>query len=409
MKTYKGLTLLKLIHFSRAFFQSKSTAFFGVAFLTVFAITFVAGFWPFDIHPKNEVSWLKDRKGVNFYGQSMILSPALWNEPQKSPFQDGAITVELKVRPTAESSGGDYIFCLYDGKTPEVTLFGQWRSHLMIRSRTDDPALRKRGTSYQEMGLRNALLKNQEALITVTSGTAGSVIYINGKLARSYPRYRLLSGSKEEPIRIILGNSPTGHSYWHGDISGLAVYNRVLTSEQVSRSYQEWISGKTPLQSVNSGCMALYLFDEREGKVVHNRVSAGGELMIQEVFAPLQRIVLISPWLDFEWSLEYFQDIAVNIFGFMPFGFFCAAFMFKAGKFRRKNIYWITALLGLGFGLVIELSQVYLPTRHSQLMDVIDNFAGTILGLILFHLVFDNKKTPAWTGRRLLGSMRNRD
>jgi glycopeptide antibiotics resistance protein len=173
-----------------------------------------------------------------------------------------------------------------------------------------------------------------------------------------------------------------------------------LTSEQVSRSYQEWISGKTPLLSANSGCMALYLFDEREGKVVHNRVSAGGELMIPEVFAPLQRIVLISPWLDFEWSLEYFQDIAVNIIGFMPFGFFCAAFMFKAGKFRRKNLYLITALLGLGFGLAIELSQVYLPTRHSQLMDVIDNFAGTILGLILFHLVFDNKKTPAEISRR---------
>ena len=385
-----------MIHFSRTFFQSKSTTFFGFAFLAVFAITFVASFWPFDIHPKNKVSWLKDRNGVNFHGQSMILSPALWNEPQKSPFQDGAITVELKVRPTAEQpSGIDYIFCLYDGKTPEVTLFGQWISHLVIRSRAEDPALRKRGKPYQEMGLRNALLKNQEALITVTSGTAGSVIYINGKLARSYPRHRLLSGSKEEPIRIILGNSPTGHSYWQGDISGLAVYNRVWTSEQVSRSYQEWISGKTPLLSANSGWMALYLFDEREGKVVHNRVSADGELMIPEAFAPLQRIVLISPWLDFEWSLDYFQDIAVNIIGFMPFGFFCAAFMDKAGKFRRKNLYLITALLGLGFGLAIELSQVYLPTRHSQLMDVIDNFAGTILGLILFHIVFDNKKTPA--------------
>jgi hypothetical protein len=45
--------------------------------------------------------------------------------------------------------------------------------------------------------------------------------------------------------------------------------------------------------------------------------------------------------------------------------------------------------------LAIEHSQVYLPTRHSQLMDVIDNFAGTILGLILFHLAFDHEKMPA--------------
>ena len=253
--------MLKLIHFSRAFFQSKSTTFFGVAFLAVFAITFVAGFWPFDIHPKNEVSWLKDRNGVNFHGQSMILSPALWNEPQKSPFQDGAITVELKVRPTAEQpSGIDYIFCLYDGKTPEVTLFGQWISHLVIRSRAEDPALRKRGKPYQEMGLRNALLKNQEALITVTSGTAGSVIYINGKLARSYPRHRLLSGSKEEPIRIILGNSPTGHSYWQGDISGLAVYNQVLTSV-VIRSGS--VAKRHYYPQIADGWRCIYLMSEK--------------------------------------------------------------------------------------------------------------------------------------------------
>jgi VanZ family protein len=45
----------------------------------------------------------------------------------------------------------------------------------------------------------------------------------------------------------------------------------------------------------------------------------------------------------------------------------------------------IVALLGMGMSLSIELTQAYLPTRDSSLIDVLMNSLGTILGIALFN------------------------
>jgi len=257
---------------------------------------------------------------------------------------------------------------------------------LVIRNRTDDPAARKPGKPYQEMGLSNALLKDRNAFITITSGKEGSVIYINGKLARSYPRHKLLSGYNGEPVRLVLGNLTTGESYWTGYISGLAIYNRVLTAKQVFGSYQEWVQKGAPSVEGNS-CIALYLFDERKGTIVHDHVNSDNQLVIPEIFKPVKLTVLNIPWRydDFQWNRSFFIDVAINVVGFIPFGFFCAGLLVKTHKFNISSNYVITVLLGFGLSLAIELMQVYLPTRDSSLTDVICNVLGTIMGLILYQ------------------------
>jgi len=50
----------------------------------------------------------------------------------------------------------------------------------------------------------------------------------------------------------------------------------------------------------------------------------------------------------------------------------------------------ITAILGMGLSLAIELSKAYLPTRDSSLADVASNFAGTILGIVIFQIFPQN-------------------
>jgi glycopeptide antibiotics resistance protein len=79
------------------------------------------------------------------------------------------------------------------------------------------------------------------------------------------------------------------------------------------------------------------------------------------------------------------MDVAINVAGFIPFGFFCAGFLVKICRFKISANYMITALLGFGLSLAIELMQVYLPTRDSSLTDVICNVLGTIMGLILYQ------------------------
>jgi VanZ like family/Concanavalin A-like lectin/glucanases superfamily len=370
----------------------------GAVCMAILLIILAAGLWPFNFFPRNKVAWLPDQNGVHFYEQGVIISSAVRDKEQKPPFPDGTITLELWLRPLMEKGNLPHILTLYDGKTPDIFLVGQWKSHLIIRSRTDDPAARKRGKPYQEIGIHNALLKNQDTLITITSGPEGSAIYVNGKLAQTYPRHRLLSGNRSGNVRLILGNSPTGESCWNGNLMGLAIYNRALSADQVSGDYRSWLGNDYAMIKRSDGLVGLYPFNERKGSMVHNEVNANDTLIIPGIFKPLQRKILYPFWLDFRWDLSFVQDVTINILGFIPFGFYFSALFLKTARQRRLSAYMITAILGMGLSLAIELSQAYLPTRDSSLADVASNFAGTILGIVIFQ-IFPQNPIPHRTRR----------
>ncbi|MGO9138339.1 MAG: LamG-like jellyroll fold domain-containing protein [Syntrophales bacterium] len=178
---------------------------------------------------------------------------------------------------------------------------GQWKSHLIIQSRLPKPA---KGGGCREVGLDDVLASSTDQFVTVTSGAGGTSIYLNGRREKTYPNHKLLSGFTGTPFRLILGNSATGHSYWTGSLSGLAIYNRTLTSQEVVRNYMDWMNKGNPSASADNGCIALFTFDEREGTIVHNHTGNNNQLMIPEVFTPLQHIVLSPPWDDLRWNLS---------------------------------------------------------------------------------------------------------
>jgi glycopeptide antibiotics resistance protein len=98
------------------------------------------------------------------------------------------------------------------------------------------------------------------------------------------------------------------------------------------------------------------------------------------------------PWQDFRWSRFFVQDTIVNLLGFIPLGFFFAIFLLKRIHWRKSIIYLLVIMSGLVLSLTIELLQVYLPSRYSQLDDVICNSVGTVLGVMILHLVIQIKK-----------------
>jgi glycopeptide antibiotics resistance protein len=93
----------------------------------------------------------------------------------------------------------------------------------------------------------------------------------------------------------------------------------------------------------------------------------------------------VPPWRDFTLTRSYLSDILINIIGFIPLGFFFSLYLERKGVPSNK-ILWIVILIGGAVSLSIEIVQIYLPGRSSQLMDVIDNILGSHLGVILFKL-----------------------
>ncbi len=351
--------------------------------MAILIIILVTGLWPFNFFPRNAVAWLPDQNGVHFYGQGIISSHNR-QQDHPFPFPDTSITLEIWLRPMTETGN---ILTYSDSKTPDILSVGQWKSHLIIRSRTDDPAARKRGKPYQEIGLRNALLKNQDSFITITSGPEGSAVYVSDKLADVYPRHRLLARNTSGNVRLILGNSSTGESYWNGNLMGLAIYNRVLSADQVSRDYRSWRENDHAMIKRSDGLVGLYPFNERKRSIVHNEINANDTLTIPERFKPVQRKILSPFWPESLWNLSFISDVTTNILGFIPFGFCFSALFLKTVCQRRLASYMIVAILGMGISLAMELIQAYLPTRDSSLMDVMSNSTGTILGVVIFQIL----------------------
>ncbi len=339
------------------------------------------GLWPFNFWPENKVAWLKDRNGVHFYGQGIIFSEPVVNSSKPPFFYGGPVTLEICLQPDREpDSSLPHIFSLYDGKESEIFFLAQWKSGLVLQTRILQPHGRR---SYKAGGIKDALRKGQGRVITITADQQGTNVYLDGKLEEAFPPYSFIPKNGTTPNQIILGNSPIGKDSWAGNIYGLAVYNRSLTADQVFHHFQNWANGKIASSPEKGSQVAIYLFNERAGTRIHDQINHLDLLMPPRFIVP-QKNILVPPWEDFRLTFSFFQDVMINILGFIPLGFLITALTRKRITSCPHSVITVI-LLGSFLSLTIELIQVYLPNRYSQLMDVFTNTLGTVLGIILFH------------------------
>ena len=360
---------------------TKKRSLLGILNVLVITGILLVGLWPLNFKPVNKVEWIGTGNGIRFYGQGLVYSDIFSNT--SNAFQTGSTSIELWIRPTTNANRSiARILSLHDGLDEKFSI-GQWQSHLILQSKIRDG--NDRG-SYRRISLDKVLTRNSDRFVTITSGPKGTAIYLDGVLARTFPRFVPFSANRKTAGYLVLGNSATGDQYWTGELLGLAAYNRSLTSDQIMRNHLTWKKKGLPLLSAKEGLIALYRFDERTGTMARNHMRDDRHLQIPAGFPLLQKIVLSSPWKDFRMRRAYFKDVAINIAGFAPFGFFLAAYLLNTTSLSKMRIYFLTAFAGAGISLFIELSQAWLPTRSSSLTDLICNLLGTVLGTIIFHV-----------------------
>ena len=100
----------------------------------------------------------------------------------------------------------------------------------------------------------------------------------------------------------------------------------------------------------------------------------------------------LSPlaYLDAPWP-RYITtfDIAVNLLGYMPYGFLCVAAL--EPRQRGGAAFGIAAGSALVLSLALEAAQSYLPARVAVNLDVLCNLAGAMIGAALAVFV-----VPRW-------------
>ncbi len=353
--------------------------------IIIITVIFLAGLWPLKFNPPNKVAWLKERNGIHFYGHGIVYTPEASDTSTQSPAAENSVSIELVLQPQKEHTCSvARIISFYNNPKVENLMIGQWKSHLIIRS--GDIKGDNRG-DFKEIGTGKILQKGKTVFITITSGKNGTSLYIDGRPAKRYPDYRLTDQKRRISGQLVLGNSLSGKAPWRGNILGLAIYSRSLKADEVYRNYQAWTQGATQTLLKNKGIVSLYMFDEREGNFVLNRAGKGHNLVIPATFRVFKKTVLVPIWKDFRPKRSYFTDIAINITGFIPFGFILSFLLYTVRKTSASKMYLTAILSGGAISLTIELLQVYLPTRSSQMSDLIFNTLGTILGVALFRFI----------------------
>ena len=332
----------------------------------------VAGLWPF-CHPRNDVTWLESRSGLRFRRPATVLTSGALAMPDSRG--DSSCSIEMWVRPARIGDSAT----LLAFSTPQSPL------QLSLRQSGSDLELQDHGKAQphqsQALFVGRVFRPEKGVLLTVTFGPQGTSTYADGALIETSREFRL--GRDECTGQLVIGDSAIEADSWSGDLWGLAIFNQELTAAQVSQRYATWVATGRPEISEDERCVALYAFDERSGKTVHNLVGSGIDLDIPDRYLLLHQTFLKPAWEEFEPSWHYLEDVLTNIAGFVPLGFFFFAYFSSVRRIKRAAL--ATILLGAGVSLTIEVLQAYLPTRFSGTTDLITNTSGTCLGVMMYR------------------------
>jgi hypothetical protein len=328
---------------------------------------FIAGLWPFNFIPKNQIRWLPDGAGLRFDGFGQVYSTVPILLPQG---RDGAAeaTIELVFTPSKSYNTASTVFSLVNQDEANIAI-GQSLADLFLQ-----------GTFIQGAGQRVTKLwidgvcgPAQELFVTVTLDTRHIDVYLDGRLARSFP---VSTGAENLSGKILVGHSVNGTQPWTGSIARFAIFEDTLDASEISRRYEQWTTARH-LDKDENHRSAEYEFATPAADLVRNAGKTGPDLILPKIFR-LSKPNLLE-WPD-HLNRSVAIDTIVNIAGFIPFGLVTGLCLRSWTRWSISRCVAITILIGASVSLTIELLQVLLPTRDSSLSDVVTNILGTAIG-----------------------------
>jgi hypothetical protein len=363
----------------------------------IYVAILIAGLWPLQFHPRNQVSWSKNGHGVHFEEPGIVYTVEGWNSRglNRSHPGNNAVTLQLGIQPGTESRAGvNPILTFWDATREKNFTLVQWGTVLLVQGWLKDQTGR---VFYGQRGLSGGLRQGKPQSVFITSGREGITCYINS--VRGNRHADLTFDMSNFRGRIVLGDSPRGKNQWVGDLLELALYDHALEAGEVSDLDRIPLCEMSLQLAKNEGAEAVYAFSEGSGLWVHDRMGFAPNLLVPRYYQRLKITFLMPPWRDFRLRWSYFKDVGINILGFVPLGLFTALFFESSLRLSQHRAALLTILAGFGTSLFIEVIQAYLPTRVSDLTDIICNVAGTECGVILLRVDLQRFLPAKWMSR----------
>ena len=326
----------------------------------------------------NDVVWLENAPGIRFDRTGIVYAESvdLARGPKGAA---GAVSIELALKSAAPGDGHfQFVLLVHGGEDARQLVVGQWRSWLIVMNGDDYDAKRRRPRIAV-----NALLPGKRRFVTIVSGEEGTAVYLEGQLAKRNPGLRLEIPDRGAGGRLVLGNSIYGRHAWTGELYGLAYYQRALAAEAVHRHAQQWRRQNTFAYAAGAHPAGLYRFDDAPGTRIADHSGRGHHLRMPDRMTILTKEFLTAPFASEGDRPSLLQDMIINIAGFVPLGFLLGALTRRGrGRPLRTRLVWVMLTCG-ALSLSIELAQAWIPTRSSQMLDLILNTLGAGVGVLL--------------------------
>jgi len=344
--------------------------------IAVFVAILFFGLKPKGYHFSNDVTWLSKSPGIRFKGYGIA-----YTEPFKVMKNAGDInahgfSIEVALKPSIyHENRFNFLFSIHNGDDGKQLVFGQYGSSLIVMN--GDDYNHRRRTKRIAVKLTEELPIPQ--FVTITTGKDGTRIYLDGRLIRKR-KDLTLKIPEGENARLLLGNSVYGKNNWKGIVQGLGIYWHTLSRQDVTTHFKHWFKDGSFLFAKPYNPDMLYVFDEKNGETVMDRSGGNIDFHIPPNMKIFKKKILSFSWSSLTFSTEFFEDVMINLMGFIPLGFFLNITLTKTGKGLEKHGILITVVLCFFVSLFIEIYQAWIPSRSSDVLDLALNTLGGGVG-----------------------------
>jgi VanZ family protein len=129
--------------------------------------------------------------------------------------------------------------------------------------------------------------------------------------------------------------------------------------------------------------MALYAFHEGEGSTIKSISGEPRPFYIPASRNALPTTLLSLPHKDMRINSEYVAYFLNDIIFFLPFGILLTMIILRTYVITYFPTFLIVTLAGGVLSSVIEVLQLFLPTRSPALADILGNILGSGLGTLI--------------------------
>jgi len=355
-------------------------------FITVVTILFF-GLRPKIVSNGNDINWLSNKKALSFHGHGIAYvddTHVFTGKRNPSDF-----TIGLIVTPENTGKKGFRSILMMHGEDDRHQLVIWQYGSAVIVMNGDDYDYSKKWPRVSAIGV---LTPGEAFFITITSGTSGTQLFINGTLAKENKNWKLTIPDNGKKLRLILGNSVYGKHGWPGEIYGVELHGGASPPERVKRDYDRWLRQGHFSPDLTDDLQFHYSFGNCEGRLIPDQTGRNQSLQLPSRLVMLKKAFLSSPSHNFHPNQSFFIDVLLNLCGFIPLGAVAYCWLGRSKLVSKRYEVLVIVTFCFLLSLCMEMVQAWLPGRTSSSLDLILNTLGAWLGILLLRIILKTRK-----------------